>query len=511
MKRRDFLSAALVGLTAKADPPITGSYVNEAFPLGHRLRDHQAFPIASETRRVPIVIVGGGISGLSAAWRLRKQNFRDFVLLEMEPQPGGNARWGQNAISRFPWAAHYVPVPNREATLVWELFNELGIIQNGQPKEEMLCYSPKERLFLHGEWQEGIEPEIGLTPRDREQFRRFESIIDEFRASGAFTIPMEIGSSKNANNSDLDSVSFVTFLDQRGFTSPYLRWYMDYICRDDFGSLARTTSAWAGIHYFAARPKQEAGPITAPEGNGWIVEQLLRQLNEHVVTNAVVYRIERTGTSWLVRTPQRNYLAEAVVFAAPTFIASYIIEGIPKTNGFVYSPWFTANLTLNRLPRESQIELAWDNVFFDSKSLGYVNATHMTLRSHVEQTVWTYYWSLAEYSPEEGRRVLLRRTWNDWKEIILQDLERAHPDIRQCVSRIDMMRMGHAMARPVPGFLTSSERGDWMHGHNGVYFANSDLSGFSIFEEAQYRGVSAADRALAQISKGHKGATVPLA
>jgi hypothetical protein len=35
--------------------------------------------------------------------------------------------------------------------------------------------------------------------------------------------------------------------------------------------------------------------------------------------------------------------------------------------------------------------------------------------------------------------------------------------------------------------------------HGRILFANSDLSGFSIFEGAQYRGVTAADRALAQL------------
>jgi hypothetical protein len=32
-------------------------------------------------------------------------------------------------------------------------------------------------------------------------------------------------------------------------------------------------------------------------------------------------------------------------------------------------------------------------------------------------------------------------------------------------------------------------------------YANSDLSGFSIFEEAQYRGVTAAERALQDIGR----------
>jgi glycine/D-amino acid oxidase-like deaminating enzyme len=499
VNRRSFLSAALVGLTAKAEKYIDGSYVNEAFPLGHRLRDHQAFRRAADNERIPVVIVGGGIAGLSAAWRLQKKGFREFILLEMDAHAGGNARWGENAITRFPWAAHYVPVPNPESILVKELFEDLGILENGKPKEEMLCFSLKERLFLHGQWQEGLEPDSALTPQDREQFRRFESMIQRFRASGAFTIPMEIGSSKAENHSDLDSISFASWLDGQRFTSPSLRWYTEYACRDDFGALARCTSAWAGIHYFAARPKEETGPITAPEGNGWIVERLLQKLQQHIITNSVVYRIERLGNSWIVRTPQRNYRTDAVIFTAPTFIAAYIIESTPRTIGFVYSPWFTANLTLDYLPREGGVELAWDNVFFDSASLGYVDAMHMSLRSHVDRTVWTYYWSLAEHSPEEGRRLLLRRSWSEWKEIIFQDLERAHPDIRQCVTRIDMMRMGHAMARPIPGFVTSAERREWLRGKSGLYFANSDLSGFSIFEEAQYRGVCAADKALQHV------------
>jgi len=29
----------------------------------------------------------------------------------------------------------------------------------------------------------------------------------------------------------------------------YLRWYVDYGCRDDYGAPASATSAWAGVHY----------------------------------------------------------------------------------------------------------------------------------------------------------------------------------------------------------------------------------------------------------------------
>jgi NADPH-dependent 2,4-dienoyl-CoA reductase/sulfur reductase-like enzyme len=112
--RRKFLgtgSAALVGLSLKTDRPIAGSFVNDSFQMGHLLRGRASFPSATRVEKYPIVIVGGGIAGLSAAWRLRKRGFTDFVLLEMNTQAGGNARWGENEITPYPWAAHYVPVP----------------------------------------------------------------------------------------------------------------------------------------------------------------------------------------------------------------------------------------------------------------------------------------------------------------------------------------------------------------------------------------------------------------
>src|ERR1700730_2053787 len=126
--RRLFLSAGLIGLTAKAERRIAGGFVNDAFPIGHRIRDRAPFAAPPRTEKYPVVIVGGGVAGLSAAWRLTKRGFRDFILLEMEAQPGGNSRWGQNEITAYPWAAHYVPVPDARATLVRELFEELGVL-----------------------------------------------------------------------------------------------------------------------------------------------------------------------------------------------------------------------------------------------------------------------------------------------------------------------------------------------------------------------------------------------
>jgi hypothetical protein len=303
----------------------------------------------------------------------------------------------------------------------------------------------------------------------------------------------------------LDRISIAEWLQQQKLDSTYLRWYVDYGCRDDYGAPATATSAWAGVHYYASREHEDKGPLTWPEGNGWIARRLIQKLNRYIRPSAPVHRIAKEKTRYRVLAGDTEFVADAVIFAAPTFLSPYLIEGMPPalTKDFVYSPWLTANLTLDRLPHEiHNSESAWDNVIYNSPSLGYVVANHQSIRQHEERSVWTYYWALAEKAPSDARRFLLEKDWSYWKEAILADLSRIHPDIRDCVSRIDIMRMGHAMIRPSVGFMFSDNRRALARSRSGLerlYFANSDLSGISIFEEAQYRGVLAAGRAMAAL------------
>ena len=53
------------------------------------------------------------------------------------------------------------------------------------------------------------------------------------------------------------------------------------------------------------------------------------------------------------------------------------------------------------------------------------------------------------------------------------------------------------MTRPRPGFVWGEARQRLLNAQDRVLFAHSDLSGYSIFEEANYRGVLAAERVLA--------------
>jgi glycine/D-amino acid oxidase-like deaminating enzyme len=495
---RRALCAGLVGLTVKAERPILGGFVFESQQAGHAIRDRHANPAPKQTVKVPVVIVGGGMGGLSAAWWLDKQGFRDFVILELEKEAGGNSRFGQNEISAYPWGAHYVPVPNSDSALVRELFTELGLLVDGHWDERWLCHAPQERLFLHGRWQEGIEPDIGLTAEDIRQFKAFDNRIQEFRSTGQFRIPMAAGAPAD---SPLDRLSFRQWLDTNGFNSQYLHWLADYSTRDDYGASSSDTSAWAGIHYFAARDHDEKGPLTWPEGNGWILRRLLQKLGKFVRPSQPVLQIGRAGTAWEVRTRDTLYRCDAVLYAAPAFLLPYLDPTVPQVKSLSYSPWLVSNLTLDRMPAEKGLEPAWDNVIYGSPTLGYVVSTHQNVQMRTEKTVFTHYWALSQSPPDAARRALLSNDWGYWKERVLADLELAHRDIRACVSRIDIFRIGHAMIRPTPGFLRDPARKSLQTGRERFFHASADASGFSIFEEAQYRGVEAARRALRAIGR----------
>lgn len=495
---------ALVGLAPKAGRPIEGGFVFESQERGHRVRDRASYSAPNEVRRMPVVIVGGGMAGLCAGWWLEKKGFRDFVILEMEAQAGGNSRFGENEVSAYPWGAHYIPVPNTESVLVREILTEFGAFVDGQWEERFLCHSPQERLFIHGRWQEGIEPEVGATKADHDEYQRFMERVAEFRATGAFTIPMALGEGKGgANLGALDQMSFAAWLDREGFRSAYLRWFCDYSTRDDYGAGLAEASAWAGLHYFAAREHEEKGPLTWPEGNGWLLRKLTGKLGKHIRTGQLVRRIARQGTAWRVETEGESWSADSVIFSAPTYLASHLVEGFAPLPGMSYSPWVVSNLTLHRMPDDAE-GIAWDNVIYGSPALGYVSATHQSLRTRIDKTVWTHYWALAGADPRQVRRDLLASSWENWRDRVLQDIQRAHPKIQEWVQRVDIFRNGHAMSRPGVGLRNSQDLRRLREGLAGLQFAHADLSGFSIFEEAQYWGVRAAERTLARIGRGER-------
>ena len=533
ISRRTVMTGSLAGATAlgaglvmrgRSGDAIPGSLGGADFKRGHKLRGHTAFPAPTREVRTRVAIIGGGVAGLAAAWALADAGIADFRLLELEDRTGGNARAGRNAISAYPLGAHYLPIPNVEAKGVVRLLEQLGIItgwQGGKPVFDayQLVADPDERILYLGKWQEGLIPATGLDARDRADITAFFAAMAKFRdrrdAQGrpAFALPMEL-SARDADLMALDRVSFTQWLDAQGWHSPILRGHVRYACRDDYGTEPGEVSAWAGIHYFASRRGVAANcapdtVLTWPEGNGHLVGRMAARLQAHLDCAQLVHRVEigdagvtidaldaRSGEAVRVT-------ADAVILATPQFVTSRLLRGRTVGGDFGYAPWVVAAVSVDRAPEGPGTAVAWDNVSWTSASLGYVVDTHQSLDAVPGATVLSWYLPLSDMPPAAARRLLLDRSLGEWQRIIRDDLLEMNPDLAGAIRRIDVWRWGHAMIRPVPGFFWSGAREAAAAARPPLFFAHSDLSGLSLFEEAHYRGTRAAEEAMAHLGIPH--------
>ena len=473
---------------------------------------------------VEVAIVGGGIAGLSAAWAFERAGFSDFVVVELEDVAGGTSRSGENAVTRFPWGAHYVPAPLVANRPLEALLEEVGALAgrdaSGRPRwaEHVLCADPFERLFHMGSWHEGLYPRLGATSEDLLQLERFQSEMQSWAswqdAQGrpAFAVPRDMGSDAPEVRA-LDAMSMARWLDLRGFTSARLRWLVEYGCRDDFGATLSQISAWAGVHYHAARLRQdgESAPIlTWPEGNGRLVRHLAETAGLRLRTGAlvrdVVPRESHVDVTWIgADGTWRRLRAGHVVLAVPRFAVRHVLapwreSPPPFLTESVYGSWVVVNLELARPPSSRGFPIAWDNVIHGSESIGYIVATHQLPRSgraeETGPTVLTWYRPFTDDDVAARREKLLRARWEELVDEALADLARPHFGFADLVERADVMTWGHGMVRPRPGFCFSEALADASRPLGRVHFAHADLSGLALFEEAQRSGIRAAEAIL---------------
>ncbi len=519
---KSFLGLPIALAACKTSSPkneFDGEIVGASNNIGHILRDARNFEVPENNwKETKIAIVGGGIAGLSAAWKLKKEGFNDFVLLELEDKMGGTSASGKSNLVSYPWGAHYLPVPFQQNEELVGLLDEMSLIESKDEEtgeliipEQYLTRDPEERIFYKGRWYEGLYLNAGASEEDLQQLDKFQKEIDYWTdwrdADGkrAFVVPVE-KCSTDAEVTKLDKISFADWLKQKGLNSPRLIWYCNYACRDDYGLRLEQTSAWAGLFYFCSRiPKSgvESQPfLTFPEGNGRFVNHLAAKTKENIKRSQIVVELipNEKGVDVIyldTKTKQINGLrAEKIIYSAPLFTAQFLIRGFREnpsfdSNEFQHNSWFVANLFLKNRPKNRfsrDFPLAWDNVIYESKSLGYVVATHQKGIDY-GQTVLTYYYPMATENLRQGMQQLLALNWKELADICMTDLEQAHPDIRELTTRIDIMRWGHAMISPRTKFMWEGERQKAEKPFRNIHFAHSDLGGIAIFEEAFHHGL----------------------
>lgn len=514
--RRSVLAAAGAWACAPHPlPPLRGALVGgEQAERGHRVRTPLPPRWTAPKEAVDVVIVGGGVAGLSAGWRLARAGFRGTVaMLELGDAPGGTSIAGEDGVTPHPWGAHYLVMPSRETRHVRAMLADFGVITgfdaDGRPRYDpaAICHAPQERVFADGKWEEGLLPVHRSRDTDA-QLAAFDAEVARLRglvgADGlpAFAVPVH-GSSADPAIRALFGSSLAAWLDGMGFDDPVLRATLRYDTRDDFGTEPEDTSAWAGLHYHCARRPDPADArdlgtdvLTWPGGNGWLVDRLRRSLAFAPTTGAVVRAIvpeeEQVRVAWDAPDGLRELAAKHVICAVPGRVAARLLDRpIPSPD---LAPWRIAQLHVDAPPASHGVRIAWDSVIWGGRGVGYVSSAHQ-LGAYGGPSVLTYYDPCSAGDPAAERHRLAAMSWEEHADLVLADLAPAHRDLRERVGRLDVRTWGHGTARPAVGedpaaFLTAARP------HPRVSLAHTDRSGMSLFEEASWHGIRAAEEAL---------------
>ena len=529
--RRQFLGYTAALTTASLFSSLGYRHLNNAptvsvnrvgLPMGHLLRDGKLSVEPKKHYQCDTLILGSGAAGLSALWYLSKHGHRDILLAEGFEPDGNNAAYRFSDSLIAPRGAHYLAMPSKESSHIHDMLSDFDILQaDGSYRETDLVHAPEARLFYGQMWQ------ADLLPEDDDDSRRFFALIGRLKnAYGSdgkkiFAIPIAL-SSQDTQWRALDKLTFAQWLNQEHYQSPTLRWYLDYCCRDDYGQGIAQVSAFAGLHYFSARNSMDT-VLTWPEGlahlsaqlrnhsgmqklQQWPSEAQLRfQQPTTVHASAIHIREHSDGVEvWLHDHASGNVYAvtaQQVISAMPLMVAARIVNQ-PQDYGLtrpVYAPWLVSNFVLNGFPKEhNDSELAWDNVVYGSKSLGYVVATNQQIRvAKPEHTIFTAYTALNHDRPEILRQWLLKADDQTLLETAAQDLLTVYgKKFWRQVEHVDITVRAHAMSVPKVGYLDNGSLLQLRQHDSRLLFAHSDLSGYSVFEEAAYWGVEAAKKVL---------------
>jgi len=501
--RRDFIKFVVAGAVTAGCPVDlslaaqagaaknhTAEVDGEDNRICHQVRDKGslAFSRPPATARHDVVIVGGGVSGLTAAYRLQH---RDVLLLEKEPHWGGNAYAMEYEGSTYGTGSAFLWKPSEG----YDLAKEIGLqpLPVNSPDGSII-----NGVFVPDTWGDGIN-KLPYPPLVRESFKKFKKEL--------LSIDLE------SRGRDLFNVPFSDFMNN--YAGEIKLWW-DAYGRSNWGATSDETAAALAIGEFQELVVQSHSDnrFTWPGGLGAITKKLADILQPKYVdrmqtgatTVAVVPGKDDVQVTFMVGGELKTVTAKAVIMATPKFITRRIVESLPEPQSEAmhqirYIPYVVVNLIFDK-PVFNHGYDTWcpGNAFTDIVVADWV----VRKQSGYKQK----YNILTCYTPmkEEDRGYLLNEIGT--RKIaanVLRDFQKLMPELDVDPIEVHIYRRGHPMYMSTPG-LYRRVQPLARRPMDRVFFANTDSEGpESTTDEA----IRAAQRAVKQSEARLAGSALP--
>jgi len=481
--RRDFIKFVVAGSVA-AGCPIDLCLLAAETPqpevdgednrICHQVRDGKVFARPPVSAHHDVVIVGGGVSGMTAAYLLRN---RDFLLLEKETHWGGNAYLMEYQGSAYATGTAFLA----KSEYAYSFAKEIGL--------EPLPINDHDSTIIKGEWiantwAEGLD-KLPYPASVREGFKKFKKDM------------LAIDLAKRGT--ELYNIPFSDFM--KGYPTEVKQWWDNY-GPSNWGAATEDTAAALGIGEM-----QEIGGDSIPDfytwpgGLGMMTKKLAEilqpksadRMQAGATTVAVVPDNKEVEVTYMQGAELKTVAAKTVIMATPKFITRRIVQGLPDKQSDAmhqirYIPYAVVNLIFDK-PVFNKSYDTWcpGNTFTDFIVADWVIRNQPGYQQ--KYNILTFYTPMSE----DDRGSLLTESGTRKKAAsVLNDFQKLFPGSNVDPIEVHIYRRGHPLYMSTPGLYTQVQP-LVREPMDRVFFANTDSEGP---ESTTSKAIMAARRAV---------------
>jgi protoporphyrinogen oxidase len=388
------------------------------------------------------IIIGGGISGLTAAFLLKDKN---ILLLEKETSLGGRIVSGEWEGFHYPKGTEYIGEPEGESK---QLFSQLGLKAIKMPP-------PTDAIAYQGKIHHGQNILDFLDEETQEDYWRLEEKLAEFNdriEDRLFSGLSDRNATPLKQLARYDEQTMAEWLNHLNI-DPVIQQYIDIENRGLFGAANNELSLLFNIPEMAYNlpdPEEanESEVYTFSRGIYELVEVLAQRLANRTVTGAKVHQVvvnenEEVTVLYEREGKEISVKAKTVILSTPAPISDRLV-----TNGFssnvknaLTSIRYSEYVTINLFLRDRLWQDAWTLSCLDDFFVTLYDAirTQVDIAYHGKAILGVY---IAAKDAQD--RSLLKMTDTEISDRVLKDLEKYYPDIRSQVLGQDIHRFPYA-------------------------------------------------------------------
>jgi protoporphyrinogen oxidase len=502
--RRDFIKFVVAGAVSAGCPvdlSLIAAQTGDGNPqaevngednrICHQVRDkgNKIFERPPASAKHDVVIVGGGVSGLSAAYLLQH---RDFLILEKEPHWGGNAYAMEYEGSTYATGSAFL-VKDEYA---YHFAEEIGL--------KPLPVNCSDASIIRGElvldtWGEGLN-RLPYPEPVRESFKKFKKEM------------LAIDVQKRSR--ELDNKPFSDFL--KGYPDELKQWW-DNFGPSNWGAASEDTAAALAIDTLQEMDSEGRADdrYTWPGGLGAITRKLsdilAAKYKERMLTGATIVAVvpgkEEVQVTYIVNGESKTVAAKAVIMATPKFITRRIVEGLPDKQDEAmrqirYIPYPVVNLIFDKPVFNGGYD-TWcpgGNTFTDFIVADWVIQKQPGYKQKFN--IITCYTPMTE---DDRGNLLTEAGARKVAANVLHDFQKLMPATSVDPIEVHIYRRGHPLYMSTPGLYTQVQP-LVRHPMDRVFFANTDSQGP---ESTTNEGIHAAQRAVKEVEARLAGKPAP--